>query len=244
MRKLLLILLLISSSVYSQDLVKYFNLFYKDGLKLTNVNGNWDLSTLNNYDKDYKAKLEIIDLKNYYLKFLNEFIGKDAGPVAGSYYTTFALYLRKNKSPIAALYGGSYSFGGFYELSGNKWVSVEDKIFPNNLSKNLYWLFFDEKINLSKLNENSGGRNYDINKRPPNTQPFIEEEDMTTYVWDIPRIGTETKLLLHISDRYKDLVMEKGFPADIIYLVNNVKYKEITFGWDYKQGIFRIKSKK
>ena len=61
---------------------------------------------------------------------------------------------------------------------------------------------------------------------------------MIDYEMIIPKTGTDTKFLIHVSDKYKD------FSEDFTYLIKNVKYKEVIFNWDYKQGIFNIKCKK
>ena len=250
---LYILFIFISYFLFSQDVIKYFNEYFKGeykSYKLNNKNGNWVISImLNNTDagnsyEGVKVVLTSLDVKNYYIKFVESYT--DINSQITNFEYTFALYLRENKSPIVAKtnyppFQSTPNFN-FYEKLNNKLVDCSEKLIP----KNIYWLFFDEKFSISKLNEkvNRGSYHYNINEIP-DTDPMIGgEEDMITYELVIPRTGTETKLLLHLSNRYNELAKRKDFPKDIVYLIKNVKYKEITFSWDYKQGIFRIKSKK
>jgi len=222
LKKIVLLLMLSfrSVGVHADDFVQTFNTYYRDTVKLSQQNGQWVLEDLNTVNTR-SAEIKILDIKNYYIKFVlvfNPDIDSDGGPVEYS----FATYPRDGRSDMVAV--STWGYFGFYEPVPGERKEITANVLPSGV----FLKFFDENYLAQYLDDMPVD-----SKGMVNRQSEVEGPDVFHYLLTIPQIGTKTLLSI-------DGEISSSYPQTANDLLAAVRFHHIELSWDKKQGVFKI----
>jgi hypothetical protein len=228
MKRLAVILALVSlaATVYADDFVQTFNIFFRGMVQLTQQDGQWVLQV--NKDQLKSGKILVLDIKNYYIRLsLVSNPVPDDGPMItqpnpqGDQYT-FATYPRQGKSDMVAV-SAENSFGLYEPVSGDR-QNISKAVLPPMV----FHKFFDEAYLVAHPEDFQEGSAGEINR-----QTEVEGPDVFTYTLTIPQVGTKTVLSMEADN-------SPGHYPVVKALIGAVRFHHVEMTWDIKQGVFKI----
>ncbi|MCX7821201.1 MAG: hypothetical protein N2258_05950 [Brevinematales bacterium] len=220
-RFLLAFNLFISSLGFSKDILEFYNEYFRL-VKSGSIKNNIEYYKIYKRGKSYKTisvtseEMDVtVDFKNGYLSIIDE------GTGGGNYEIYMAMFKSVTEKVYILIYNRTTDGVGIdnsllycYEVENGNWRNVKNEIFPENFWK----LFFKE----------------DFYKKNKTKMDKFFSKNLHTFIYEIPRVGTDLIVELNQTLRYYLSEEEASFYAKI----RENALEKIILYWDKEKGKF------